>query len=319
MKRTLMLLSTMVVAILLAGGVALAATTTTFENSSNITINFHGSSPYPSQIQVSGVRTTGIEDVNLMLRNFSYFFIPDDACALVVGPQGQSTLVLSDVGDGATFTNIDLTFDDEAANVLPDSSRITAGTYKPTQGTSAPAFGPPCPANFPSPAPAGPYGTQLSVFDGTDPNGTWSLYVINNSSESTSGQIANGWSLEITTADPPPDTQAPRVISTFPRGGGEVGPAANIRATFSEEMQEASVLNAFKLFRKGSTNQIAAAVTYDAATDTATLNPTDNLRRGVTYKAVVSTLAKDVAGNGLDQNSSKAGLQQKVWFFEIDN
>ena len=116
-----------------------------------------------------------------------------------------------------------------------------------------------------------------------------------------------------------PDTQAPKVISTFPRNGGEVGPAANIRATFSEEMQEASVLNAFKLFRKGSTNQIDAVVSYDAATDTATLNPDNNLRRGATYKAVVTTAAKDMAGNRLDQNSSKAGLQKKVWFFEIDN
>ena len=115
------------------------------------------------------------------------------------------------------------------------------------------------------------------------------------------------------------DTEAPRVISTFPRNGGEVGPAANIRATFSEDMQEASVMNAFKLFKKGSTTKIAATVSYDAVTDIATLNPTNNLRRGVTYKAVVTTLAKHVAGNGLDQNSSKAGLQQKVWFFEIDN
>jgi Bacterial Ig-like domain len=115
------------------------------------------------------------------------------------------------------------------------------------------------------------------------------------------------------------DTQAPRVVSTFPRGGGEVGPAANIRATFSEDMREASVINAFKLFRKGSTNQIAAVVTYDAATDIATLNPTNNLRRGATYKAVVTTVAKDEAGNRLDQNDSRAGLQQKVWFFEIDN
>ena len=98
-----------------------------------------------------------------------------------------------------------------------------------------------------------------------------------------------------------------------------MGPAANIRATFSEEMQEASVLNAFKLFRKGSTNQIDAVVSYDAATDTATLNPDNNLRRGATYKAVVTTAAKDMAGNRLDQNSSKAGLQKKVWFFEIDN
>jgi hypothetical protein len=69
-------------------------------------------------------------------------------------------------------------------------------------------------------------------------------------------------------------------------------------------MQEASVMNAFKLFRKGPTNQIAAAVTYDAATDTATLNPTNNLKRGVIYKAVVSTLAKDVEGNRLDQDDS---------------
>ena len=94
---------------------------------------------------------------------------------------------------------------------------------------------------------------------------------------------------------------APKVISTFPRNGREVGPAANIRATFSEDMRPASVMNAFKLFKKGSTNQIAAQVSYDAATDTATLNPTNNLRRDVTYKAVVTTVAKDVAGNRLDQ------------------
>ena len=61
-------------------------------------------------------------------------------------------------------------------------------------------------------------------------------------------------------------TTAPKVTSTFPRNGGEVGPAANIRATFSEDMREASVKRAFKLFKKGSTNQIAAQVSYDAAT-----------------------------------------------------
>jgi CSLREA domain-containing protein len=116
-----------------------------------------------------------------------------------------------------------------------------------------------------------------------------------------------------------PDTEAPRVISTFPRNGGELGPAANIRATFSEDMREASVINAFKLFRKGSTNQIAARVSYDAATDIATLNPTNNLRKRAIYKAVVSTQAKDVAGNRLDQDGTKSGLQQKVWFFEIDD
>jgi hypothetical protein len=77
-------------------------------------------------------------------------------------------------------------------------------------------------------------------------------------------------------------------------------------------------MNAFKLFKKGSTNQIAATVSYDAATDIATLNPTNNLKRGATYKAVVTTVAKDMAGNRLDQDDSTDSLQQKVWFFEID-
>ena len=136
------------------------------------------------------------------------------------------------------------------------------------------------------------------------------------------GGVRSGNGLVTITYTPPdttpPDTRAPKVKSTFPRGGGEVGPAANIRATFSEDMRPASVINAFKLFKKGSTNQIDAQVSYDAATDIATLNPINNLRRGVTYKAVVTTEAKDMAGNRLDQDGSNAGLQQKVWFFEID-
>jgi hypothetical protein len=89
-------------------------------------------------------------------------------------------------------------------------------------------------------------------------------------------------------------------------------------ATFSEKMRSASVMNAFKLFKKGSTNQIDATVSYDAATDIATRNPTNNLRRRVTYKAVVTTVVEDVAGNRLDHDDSRAGLQQKKWFFEID-
>lgn len=73
----------------------------------------------------------------------------------------------------------------------------------------------------------------------------------------------------------------------------------------------------FKLFRKGSTTKVGASVRYSAGTHMATLNPTNSLERGATYKAVVSTGAKDLAGNQLDQNSSLSGLQQKVWFFTV--
>jgi hypothetical protein len=115
-----------------------------------------------------------------------------------------------------------------------------------------------------------------------------------------------------------PDTTPPKVINTFPKANADdVAPTANVRAIFSEDMRPASVERAFKLFTRGTTTQIAATVSYNSDTDTAKLDPTNNLREEVEYRAVVSTWAKDMAGNRLDQNSSTAGLQQKVWFFEI--
>jgi hypothetical protein len=45
----------------------------------------------------------------------------------------------------------------------------------------------------------------------------------------------------------------------------------------------------FKLFKKGTTTQIPAQVSYNADTNTAKLDPTNNLRRGVAYKEAVTT------------------------------
>jgi hypothetical protein len=54
-------------------------------------------------------------------------------------------------------------------------------------------------------------------------------------------------------------------------------------------------------------------------TDTATLDPTNPLREGVTYKAVVTTGAKDLADNQLDQNGTKTGSQHEAWLFTVGN
>jgi hypothetical protein len=75
----------------------------------------------------------------------------------------------------------------------------------------------------------------------------------------------------------------------------------------------------FQLFKKGTTTQIPATVSYNADAETAKLDPTNNLRRGVAYKAVVTTWAKDLAENRLDQDSSTSGFQQMRWFFRVDN
>jgi hypothetical protein len=66
------------------------------------------------------------------------------------------------------------------------------------------------------------------------------------------------------------------------------------------------------------TTRIAAAEpSYDATTRTATLEPTDPLKSGVTYKAVVTTRVEDTAGNRLDQDSTTTTLQQKAWLFTV--
>jgi len=62
---------------------------------------------------------------------------------------------------------------------------------------------------------------------------------------------------------------------------------------------------------------VSTAVTYDAATKTATLNPNDNLTAGATYTATITTQAKDLAGNGLDQDPNTAGNQAKSWKFKV--
>jgi Bacterial Ig-like domain len=118
---------------------------------------------------------------------------------------------------------------------------------------------------------------------------------------------------------PPPNVKAAKVMSTVPKANATgVAPAANITATFSEDMMTSSInANTFKLFKKGSTTKLGAAVSYSAATDKAKLDPTNSLRKGLTYRAVVTTGAKDLAGNSLDQNSSKSDSQPKVWFFTV--
>jgi N-acetylglucosamine-6-sulfatase len=112
-----------------------------------------------------------------------------------------------------------------------------------------------------------------------------------------------------------------RVTSTVPKANATaVSPTTNVTATFSEDMNVDTITGqTFKLFKKGTTTKTGATVTYDAITDTATLDPTSSLEGGVTYKAVVTTGAKDVAGNPLDQNSSTAGLQQKAWLFTVSS
>jgi large repetitive protein len=315
MRKTVLFLASIALGVLLASGAALAATKT-FSNNAQIRIPAEGQAiPYPSEINVGGLGTR-ITDLNLRLNNFSHTF-PDDVSVLLVGPQNQKSLPMSDVGGEFRVTNATLVLDDEASLFLPDNGQIFGGTYAPTQGPAGPSSGQgnPTPTSFPSPAPAGPYDRSLDLFDGTNPNGTWELYVFDDSIDGF-GEFAGGWSLVVTT-----DTTAPRVRGTAPAANATgISPTANVTATFSEAMKAASVNGTtFELFRQGSATKVGASVNYNASTREGILNPTNSLSRGGTYKAVVTTFAQDRSGNRLDQNATLSGLQQKVWSFKVRN
>jgi PKD repeat protein/methionine-rich copper-binding protein CopC len=95
----------------------------------------------------------------------------------------------------------------------------------------------------------------------------------------------------------PPDTTAPTVTSTSPADGAtDVSVGANVTATFSEAVTGVSGAS-FTLTGPGGS--VAASVSYDAATRTATLNPTSNLAADTTYTANLSSAIKDSAGNAL--------------------
>jgi uncharacterized repeat protein (TIGR01451 family) len=171
---------------------AASVATQSLTNAGLITINgFGAATPYPSSIIVSNIAGT-VTKVTVTLQGLSHTF-PDDIDVLLVGPGGQNVLLMSDTGGGNALSGINLTFDDNAAASLPDSTRINSGTYKPTNiDTNTDAF--------PPPAPAGPFGQTLSVFNGLNPTGTWSLFVQDDTS-ADAGSIAQGWTLSITTSN----------------------------------------------------------------------------------------------------------------------
>ncbi|MEO5802635.1 MAG: Calx-beta domain-containing protein, partial [Verrucomicrobiota bacterium] len=157
----------------------------------SISISFNAASPYPSTNRVSGLQGP-ILKVAVRLNNLSHTQ-PDDLDILLVGPNGEKVLVMSDCGGASAINNVTLTLDDTAASSLPDSSQIVTGTFKPTNFGSTDVF--------PAPAPIAPYAADFSVFNGGNPNGEWQLF-INDDFSSFSGSMAGGWTLILTTLEP---------------------------------------------------------------------------------------------------------------------
>jgi uncharacterized repeat protein (TIGR01451 family) len=166
-----------------------APATTNFSSSAAITIPDHGpATPYPATINVSGV-TGRINTATVTLNSLAHSF-PHDINVILVSPTGTNVLLMSHTGGGHAVTNVNLTFADAATGMLPNYDPITAGTYKPSSY--------PPPVALPGTAPSRSYQYALSALNLSNPNGTWSLYVFDDT-VGDSGLIAGGWSLGLAT------------------------------------------------------------------------------------------------------------------------
>ena len=258
--------------------------------------------PYQAAITVPG-GLGPVTDVDVTLNGLSHSYTGDLQLALV-GPGGQSVLLMSDVGEDPVVG--DLTFDDEAGpmpEVLPGG-----GTFHPTGASRGDG-----PDLFPAPGPAlAVLGDQLSVFDGAAATGSWSLFALDDQDQD-SGVVAGGWSLTINTSDVPAhqtpsapqalvseqvDGVSPRVLRVRPARR----PSASVVLRLSEAVTRSSVSpQAVQLRSLASRRAVPVALRLDSGGDRLVVDPKVRLQPGVRYILTVSSRLRDLSGNRLDQ------------------
>jgi len=162
--------------------------TKTFSNTGAITIPAGApgttqgpANPFPSAIQASGFKKGKVQDVNVTITGYSHTF-PDDVGLLLQSPNGDTSILMSNVGGSTPITNVTLTFDDGTGTLIPDGGPVVSGTFHPSV------------YSFPATSPA-PY-VPLQSFNGSNPNGAWNLFVFDDSGGDV-GSISGGWSLTI--------------------------------------------------------------------------------------------------------------------------
>ena len=197
--------------------------------------------PYPATVNVSGLGGT-ITRVKVLLRGVRHSY-PGDMDLLLVGPTGARIMILSDVGSqnpsGSpnSLTGVDLLLDDGAPAMT--GAALVTGTYAPTDGAfDSGVVG----ETLAAPAPGPPYSnTFAAAFNGTNPNGTWSLYAVDDFSLDL-GSI-DGFTVMIATASN--DFVAASGQLVFPPGTTTVPVNIAVNGDAVAEGDETFVVNLF--------------------------------------------------------------------------
>lgn len=168
-------------------------------NTSNLQFNngtVVAATPYPSVKYVSGL-VGPITKVTVTLSQIRHAAF-EVVCLVLRAPDGTTVMLLNPdnvAGEMVFSAPQDVTFDDDAATVMPYGNPHAGGTFKPTIVAAGETL------QFPGAAPTQPYGLVLSDFDGLDPNGSWSLWAIHKQLYTlfnpVNARILNGWDLTI--------------------------------------------------------------------------------------------------------------------------
>ena len=119
----------------------------------------------------------------------------------------------------------------------------------------------------------------------------------------------SSWSFTTGTGGGGPDTTPPTITARTPTAGATgVALSTSSTATFSESINPSTLTTTtFTLIKQGTSTPLAASVSYDDPTRTATLTPSAALEASTSYTATVKGGAsgvKDLAGNALAADSS---------------
>jgi hypothetical protein len=158
-------------------------------------------------------------------------------------------------------------------------------------------------------------------------SGQQNLYIVDRGVDNNVDPNENdGKIYEISLGDTPADTTAPTVTRRQPAlNAAGVSVGSNVLATFDEAVSGADVAGNFTLTGPDGSS-VAADVSYDASTRTATLDPHADLAQDTLYTAHLTSAITDQAGNplaALDWSFTAAGAAPANLLanpsFEIDN
>jgi subtilisin-like proprotein convertase family protein len=149
-------------------------------------------SAYPWSITVPPDVAGLVSGVKVSLIGFTHNDA-SDVQVLLVSPSGSNVVLMANAGDQSPVSDVNLEFSQSAGPLIPVGTPLTNGTYRPDNYATGLVFSNPPGITLAAP----PYSTDLNIFNGETPSGTWSLYIMD-TAYPDSGSISD-WILFLTT------------------------------------------------------------------------------------------------------------------------